>query len=64
MLLRFHIHNSTLLTNLYSSHDEKKTAAKSEAALGKVKGPASGGQKLGAETVSAETLDFLKNYQN
>ena len=38
-------------------------AAKSgEAALGAVKGGESGGKKLAAETVSAETLDFLKNY--
>jgi len=28
-----------------------------------VKGVASGGKKLEKETVSAETLDFLKNYQ-
>ena len=34
-----------------------------EAALGSVKGVASGGKKLEKETVSAETLDFLKNYQ-
>jgi len=32
-------------------------------ALGSVKGEAAGGKKLEAETVSAETLSFLKNYQ-
>ena len=32
-------------------------------ALGSVQGTAAGGKKLEAETVSAETLDFLKNYQ-
>jgi len=32
-------------------------------ALGSVQGQASGGKKLEAETVSAETLSFLKNYQ-
>ena len=38
--------------------------ASSEAALGSVKGGESGGRKLEKETVSAETLDFLKAYQN
>jgi hypothetical protein len=32
-------------------------------ALGSVKGQAPGGRKLEAETVSADTLDFLKKYQ-
>ena len=32
-------------------------------ALGSVKGEAAGGKKLEAETISADTLDFLKNYQ-
>jgi len=31
--------------------------------IGVVSGSATGGKKLEAETVSAETLDFLKNYQ-
>merc|ERR1712127_332127 len=35
-------------------------AAKTESALGAVKGGESGGKKLEKETVSAETLDFLK----
>lgn len=39
-------------------------APSGDAALGSVKGAASGGKKLEAETVSADTLDFLKNYQN
>jgi len=38
-------------------------AVKTEAALGAVKGGESGGKKLEKETVSAETLEFLKAYQ-
>ena len=38
-------------------------AAPSGGALGSVKGEAQGGKKLEAETVSADTLDFLKKYQ-
>lgn len=37
-------------------------AVKAEAALGSVKGTASGGQKLEKETLAEGTLDFLKNY--
>ena len=36
------------------------TAAKTESALGSVKGTASGGKKLEAETLAEGTLDFLK----
>ena len=35
----------------------------SSGALGSVQGTAAGGKKLEAETVSADTLDFLKKYQ-
>ena len=38
-------------------------APSTSGALGSVGGQASGGKKLEAETVSAETLSFLKNYQ-
>ena len=38
-------------------------AAPSGGALGSVKGEAQGGKKLEAETVSADTLEFLKKYQ-
>jgi len=37
--------------------------ASSNEGIGVVKGSESGGKKLEKETVSAETLDFLKNYQ-
>lgn len=43
-----------------TSHFIQHWTAKTDGALGSVKGAASGGKKLEAETVSAETLDFLK----
>lgn len=44
----------TILTHHYL------LAATAEAALGAVKGGEAGGKKLEKETVSAETLEFLK----
>jgi hypothetical protein len=44
------------------NHTNSAPAPSTGGALGSVQGQASGGKKLEAETVSAETLSFLKNY--